>query len=69
MTAEKFVERMKKIQKKTKVALEKVQKEMKKYVDRKQKERKKYKVGNSILLSIKDLKCKMVKRRLEKLIE
>jgi len=34
-TVEKFVERIKKIQKETRAALEKVQEEMKKYVDRK----------------------------------
>jgi len=34
-TAEKFVERMKRIQEEAKAALEKVQEEMKKYADRK----------------------------------
>ena len=42
---------------------------MKRYVDRKQEEVEKYKIGNLVLLSIKDLKWQMVKRRLEKLTE
>jgi len=52
----KFVERMKKIQKKAKVALEKVQKEMKKFANRRQREEEEYKVGDLVLLSMKDLK-------------
>ena len=42
---------------------------MKRYVDRKQEEVEKYKIGNLVLLSIKDIKWQMVKRRLEKLTE
>ena len=53
---EKFVERMKKIQKETRAALEKVQEEMKKYVDRKWKKAEEYKIGDLVLLSTKDLK-------------
>jgi len=52
----KFVERMKKIQEKAKVALEKVQKEMKKFANRRQREEEEYKVGDLVLLSMKDLK-------------
>ena len=55
-TVEKFVERMKKIQKEAKVALGKAQEEMKKYADKKQKKGKEYKVENLVLLSTKDLK-------------
>jgi len=55
-TTGKFVERMRKIQKEAKVALEKVQKEMKKFADRKQGEGEEYKVGDLVLLSTKDLK-------------
>ena len=55
-TVEKFVERMKKIQKEAKVALGKAQEEMKKYTDKKQKKGKEYKVENLVLLSTKDLK-------------
>jgi len=67
--AEKFVERMKKIQKETKAALGKVQEEIKKYANRKQEEGKEYKVRDLVLLSTKDLKWQMVGRRLEKLTE
>jgi len=52
----KFVERMKKIQEKAKVALGKVQKEMKKFANRRQREEEEYKVGDLVLLSMKDLK-------------
>ena len=55
-TVEKFVERMKKIQKETRAALEKVQEEIKKYVDRKWKKVEEYKIGDLVLLSTKDLK-------------
>ena len=54
--AGKFVERMKKIQEKAKVALGKVQKEMKKFANRRQREEEEYKVGDLVLLSMKDLK-------------
>ena len=52
----KFVERMKKIQEKAKVALGKVQKEMKKFANKRQREEEEYKVGDLVLLSMKDLK-------------
>jgi len=42
---------------------------MKRYVDRKQEEVEKYKIRNLVLLSTKDLKWQIVKRRLEKLTE
>ena len=64
-----FVEKIKEIQKETKSVLEKVQKEMKKYADRKRGEADKYKVGNLVILSTKDLKYQMVRRRTEKLTE
>jgi len=67
--AGKFVERMKKIQKETKVALEKAQEEIKKFVNRRQKEKEEYKVEDLVLLSTKDLKWQMKERRSEKLTE
>jgi len=67
--AEKFVAKMKKIQKKAKVVLRKAQKEMKKYVDKKRVEVNEYKVGDLVMLSTKDLKYQMVRRRTEKLTE
>jgi len=67
--AEKFVERMRKIQEKAKAALEKAQKKMKKFANRKRREEEEYRVGDLVLLSMKDLKWQMKGRRLEKLSE
>jgi len=67
--AEKFVTKMKEIQKKAKTALEKKMKEMKKYADRKREEVNEYKVGDLVMLSTKDLKYQMVSRMTEKLME
>ena len=47
---EKFVMRMKEIQKEVKAALGKTQKEMKKYIDRKREKVDKYKVGNLVIV-------------------
>jgi len=54
--AEKFVEKMKKIQEEVRVVLGKVQKEIKRYADRKQEEAEEYKIRDLVLLSTKDLK-------------
>jgi len=54
--AEKFVERMKKIQEEAKAVLGKAQKEIKKFANRKWREGEEYKVGDLVLLSMKDLK-------------
>jgi len=67
--AEKFVTKIKKIQKEVKAVLGKAQAEMKKYVDRKRAEVDEYKVGDLVILSTKDLKYQMVGRRTEKLTE
>ena len=67
--AEKFVEKMKEIQEEAKTALGKAQEDMKKYADRKRAEVNKYKVGDLVILSTKDLKYQIVRRRTEKLIE
>ena len=67
--AEKFVERMKRIQEKAKVILEKAQKEMKKFANRKRREEEEYRVGNLVLLSTKNLKWQIKERRSEKLTE
>jgi len=67
--AEKLVIKMKEIQEEAKAALGKVQEEMKKYVDRKRGEVDKYKVGDLVMLSTKDLKYQIVRRRTEKLTE
>jgi len=42
---------------------------MRKYIDRKREKVDKYKVGDLVMLSTKDLKYQMVRRRTEKLIE
>jgi len=63
----KFVEKMKKIQEEAKAALGKAQKEMKKFGDRRQGKGEEYKVGDLVLLSMKDLKWQIEERRSEKL--
>ena len=65
--AEKFIEKIKQIQEETKVVLSKAQEEIKKYADRKKAEVDNYKVGDLVMLSTKDLKYQMVRRRTEKL--
>jgi len=65
--AEKFVEKMKKIQEEAKAVLRKVQKDMRKYADRKRLDTEEYKVRDLVMLSTKDLKYQMVGRRTEKL--
>jgi len=67
--AKKFIEKMKEIQEEARAVLGKVQEEMKKYTDRKREEANDYKVGDLVMLSTKDLKCQMVGRRTEKLME
>jgi len=66
---EKFVTKMKEIQKEAKAVIEKMQEKMKKYVDRKREKVDEYKVGDLVILSTKDLKYKMVGKRTEKLTE
>ena len=66
---EKFVTKMKEIQEEAKVALGKVQEEIKKYIDRKRAEVDEYKVEDLVMLSTKDLKYQIVRRRTEKLME
>jgi len=65
--AERFVIKMKEIQEEMKAVLEKAQEEMKKYVDKKRAEVDDYKLGDLVMLSTKDLKYQMVRRRTEKL--
>jgi len=67
--ANKFAERMQKIQEKAKMALERAQEDMKKYVDRHRGKTEEYRVGDLVLLSTKDLKYQIVERRTEKLTE
>jgi len=65
--AKKFIAKIKEIQKEAKAVLEKVQEEMKKYTNKKRTEVNKYKVGDLVMLSIKNLKYQMISRRTEKL--
>jgi len=67
--AEKFVEKMKEIQEEAKVALRKAQEDMRKYADKKRLDTDEYKVGDLVMLSTKDLKYQMVRRRTKKLTE
>jgi len=67
--AEKFIEKMKEIQEEAKAVLGKAQEDMRKYADRKRSDMKEYKVGDLVMLSTKDLKYQMVRRRTEKLTE
>jgi len=67
--AEKFIEKMKEIQKEAKAVLGKVQEEIRKYADRKRSDIEEYKVRDLVMLSTKDLKYQMVRRRIEKLTE
>jgi len=66
---EKFIAKIKEIQGEAKAALGKAQEEMRKYVDRKRGEVDKYKVGDLVMLSTKDLKYQIIRRRIEKLTE
>jgi len=53
--AEKFIKKMKEIQKEAKAVLSKAQEEMKKYTNRKKAEVDDYKVGDLVILSTKNL--------------
>jgi len=66
---EKFIEKIKEIQEKTKVVLSKVKKEIKKYVDKKRVKVNDYKIKNLVILSTKDLKHQIVGKRTKKLME
>ena len=66
---ERFMKKMKEILEETKAVLGKAQEEMKKYTDRKRTEVDNYKVGDLVILSTKNLKYQIVRRKTEKLIE
>jgi len=67
--AEKFIKKMKEIQEEAKAVLGKAQADMKKYANKKRSDVEKYKVGDLVMLSTKDLKYQMIRRRTEKLTE
>ena len=66
---EKFLTKIREIQKEAKAVLGKVQEEMKKYIDRKRAEVGEYKVGDLVMLSTKNPKYQIIGRRTEKLTE
>ena len=61
--------RIKEVYKETEVVLRKSQKKIRKYTNRKRREAEEYRVEDWVLLSIKDLKYQIQRRRLEKLTE
>jgi len=63
------VTRIKEVYKETEVVLRKSQKKIRKYTNRKRREAEEYRVEDWVLLSIKDLKYQIQRRRLEKLTE
>jgi len=67
--AEKFAERIRKVQEEAKAALQKAQEDIKQYADRERGEVEKYRIGDLVLLSTKDLKYQMVGRQMEKFTE
>ena len=67
--AKRFVTKIKKIQEEVKVVLKKVQEKIKKYANRKRAEVNEYKVGDLVMLSTKNLKYQIVRKRTKKLIK
>ena len=67
--AEEFVREMKKRHKEARAAMVKSQEEMKKQVDRNRKEAEEYRVGDKMLISIKDFLAELIKRATKKLME
>ena len=67
--AEKFTEKIRKVQEEVKAVLQKAQEDMKWYADRERVEVAEYRVGDLVLLSTKDLKYQMIGRRIEKFTE
>jgi len=69
LRAEEFAPKMKEIQEEAQAALRKAQEEIKKQADWYRGEVEEYKVGNMVLLSTRDLKWQMIRRRTDKLTE
>ena len=69
MKAEEFAAKMKEIQEEAQAALRKAQEEMKKQADWHREEVEEYKVGDMVLLSTRDLKWQMIRRKTDKLTE
>ena len=60
---------MRNVQEEAKAVLQKAQEDIKRYADRERGEVEEYRVHDLVLLSIKDLKYQMAKRRTEKFTE
>jgi len=69
LRAEEFATKMKEIQEEAQAALRKAQEEMKKQADQYRGEVEEYKIRDMVLLSTRDLKWKMIRRRTDKLTE
>ena len=67
--AEEFVREIKERHEEARAALVKLQEEMKRQADRSRKEAKEYRVGDKVLISIKDFSMKLMKRVMKKLTE
>ena len=67
--AEEFVREMKERHEEARAALVKSQKEMKRQADRNRKEAEEYKVGDKVLISMKDFSMELRKRATKKLTE
>jgi len=66
---EEFVKKIKDRHEETKTMLVKSQKEMKRYADRNRKEAVEYKVGDKVLISMKNFSIELIKRAMKKLTE
>ena len=67
--AEEFVKEMKERHEEARVALVKSQEEIKRQIDRSRKEAEEYRVGDKILISMKDFSIELMKRATKKLTE
>ena len=67
--AEEFVREIKERHEEARAALVKLQEEMKRQADRSRKEAEKYRVGDKVLISIKDFSMELMKRVTKKLTE
>jgi len=67
--AEEFAREIKQRHKEARAALVRSQKEMKKQVDRNRKEAEEYRIGNGVLISMKDFSTELMKRAMKKLTE
>ena len=67
--AEEFAREMKERHEEARAALVRLQEEMKRQVDRNRKEVEEYRVGDRVLISIKDFSMELMKRVMKKLME